>query len=94
MPAKHARSNEPTKDPTLLARSGPVQSCKARATTWKRRISRVHSPPAEIDHDLEIPVEGEPQPTSLLKLVDDYARLFELACEECLSFMDRDACGQ
>ena len=40
--------------------------------------SRVHSP-AEIDHDLEIAVEGEPQPGSLFKLANDHARLFELA---------------
>ena len=46
------------------------------------------SPPAEVDHDLEIPVEGEPEPASLFKLADDYARLFDLACEERLRLID------
>ena len=46
------------------------------------------SPPAEVDHDLEIPVEGEPEPASFFKLADDYARLFELAREESLYLVE------
>jgi len=46
------------------------------------------SPPAEVDHDLEIPVEGEPEPASFFKLADDYARLFELAREESLCLVE------
>ena len=52
------------------------------------------SPPAEIDHDLEIAVEGEPQPGSLFKLADNYACLFELAREKSLAVVERCAVGK
>src|SRR5262250_577937 len=52
------------------------------------------SPPAEVDYDLEIPVEGEPKPASFFKLADDYACLFELAREQRLSLVKRYACGK
>jgi hypothetical protein len=45
-------------------------------------LSRVHSSPAEVDHDLEIPIEGEPRPASLFKLANDYACFFKLSGEE------------
>src|SRR5215468_587567 len=52
------------------------------------------SPPAEVDHDLEIPVKGEPKPASLLKLADDYARLFKLAGEQRLGLVEGYAIGK
>ena len=80
MSAKPGRSIRPSQTSASLGASSVAPS-------------RVHSP-AEIDHDLEIAVEGEPQPGSLFKFANDHARLFELAPEESLSVVERCAVGK
>ena len=80
MSAKPGRSIRPSQTSASLGASSVAPS-------------RVHSP-AEIDHDLEIAVEGEPQPGSLFKLAYNYACLFELAREKSLAVVERCAVGK